>query len=187
MTPPEYIQTYTRRAVRLVDPNPDSIAIEDIAHALARTCRFGGHSRTFYSVAEHSIHVMRFVRSVHKLGTGAQKAALLHDAAEAYLGDVVKPLKVVLGDAYRELERGFERAIGERFGVDFESHRASTRDGDLRCLMSEAEQLLPGGPHKADGGHWPNLPGWSGCLTASWDPAIAEARFLAAADALGVG
>jgi len=90
--------------VNLHKPTEDMICIEDIASALSKICRFGGHSSAFYSVAQHSVIVMA-------LGSPYLcREALLHDAAEAYLGDVIKPLKNILGPVYEDLE--YERKKG---------------------------------------------------------------------------
>jgi len=92
-------------------PTPAMIRIEDIALALGNYCRFGGHVSRFYSVAQHSVLVSRMAPGYLK------KAALIHDFAEAYLGDVIKPLKVILGANYKELEHRFEVVIHQRFEV----------------------------------------------------------------------
>src|SRR4051812_30250690 len=80
-----WMQTFTGRQFWPVDPRADEIAIEDIARALAMTCRFGGHVRFHYSVAQHSFLVSLVCSPEHALW------GLLHDASEAYLGDVVWP------------------------------------------------------------------------------------------------
>lgn len=83
----EWIQTYTGRQFWPLDPRPEDVCIEDIAHALALKCRFTGHTKVFYSVAEHC------VRMSHIVPAELAMAALLHDAAEAYLPDVARPVK----------------------------------------------------------------------------------------------
>ena len=104
------IRTVTGRDVDLLDPQPQAIAIEDIAHGLAHTCRFSGQSARFYSVAEHAIRVSHMVPARDAL------VALLHDASEAYLSDLVSPLKA-LGDlaGYRAIESRLMQAIYRRF------------------------------------------------------------------------
>jgi len=82
-----WIQTISGRKFPLAEPDPNQIDIEDIAHALSMLCRFNGHCTQFYSVAEHSMHVS------HEISNDLALAGLLHDAAEAYLGDVPSPLK----------------------------------------------------------------------------------------------
>tara|TARA_Y100000114_G_C11761900_1_gene330251 strand:+ start:768 stop:1316 length:549 start_codon:yes stop_codon:yes gene_type:complete len=109
------INTWGGRKFNFLNPEPTDIFIEDIAHALSLQCRFNGHCTDFYSVAEHSVEVMRVVESL-----GAENniimTALLHDAAEAYIGDVVSPLKKVLKD-YQEIERRVESTIAKRFSL----------------------------------------------------------------------
>ena len=82
-----YVSTYTGKQFFPLDPQQDQVDIEDIAHGLAYQCRFNGQTRYFYSVAQHSLIVAGLVPKRLYL------AALLHDAAEAYMGDMVKPLK----------------------------------------------------------------------------------------------
>lgn len=89
-----WIRTATGRWVHLLDPKPDQINLHDIAHALSRVCRFGGHiaGEGIYSVAEHSLHVSAMLRRQYG-DPSLTLAGLLHDASEAYLGDMVRPLK----------------------------------------------------------------------------------------------
>lgn len=89
------IETYTGHRVDPFDLSPDDVCLEDVAASLAHTCRFGGHCTHFYSVAHHSLHVSR---EVSQANVRLQLFGLLHDAAEAYLGDIPRPFK-------RELER----------------------------------------------------------------------------------
>ena len=89
--------------------------IEDIAHALSLQCRFNGHCSDFYSVAEHSLRVSRLVEWLGNT-RDVVMTALLHDAAEAYIGDIVSPLKKELPD-FTSIERVVESAIAERFSL----------------------------------------------------------------------
>ncbi len=126
-----------------LDPRPEDVSIEDIAHALSFQCRFAGHCRVFYSVAEHSVRVARVVE-----GRNAPQrvvlAALLHDAAEAYLGDMIRPLKPYM-DSYRAAEDGVYSAIARRFGIPEEISWA-VRGADGVLLATEARDLM-GGAH----------------------------------------
>ena len=99
--------------IDLLNPQVSDINIDDIAHALSNICRFGGHCFPFYSVAQHSVLVAAMAPPELKL------AALLHDAPEAYLGDVIKPLKLLLGDRYTQFEELFTIVIGNKFGFDY--------------------------------------------------------------------
>ena len=102
-------------------PNPADIRIEDIAHALSNQCRFGGHAREFYSVAEHCVRVSQNCRPEDALW------GLLHDASEAYLSDVPAPLKELPQfEAYRAAERSLQGTIAVRFGLSTEQPRSVT-------------------------------------------------------------
>lgn len=103
--------TYSGQLVDLVNPRSEQVFLIDIAVALSRINRFGGHSTQPYSVAQHSVDVSTRVRSEVAM------LALMHDASEAYVGDMVTPLKKLLG-AYREIEAMWQVAIGQAFGLD---------------------------------------------------------------------
>src|SRR6478735_5347699 len=113
-----FLQTVSGRRVNPFDPDPSQLDIGDIARALGNLCRFGGHSRVFYSVAQHSVIVSELVE---QRGGDVEDvfAALMHDAAEAYLGDMPHPIKhrSPLGAAFREAEAGLEATIRERFKI----------------------------------------------------------------------
>jgi hypothetical protein len=97
---------------------PDDININDIAHALSRTCRYNGHVGGFLSVARHSLWVER---QLHGQGVQLRLHGLLHDAAEAYLGDLVRPLKhgPTFGESYLAAEAELERVIAVKWGLVF--------------------------------------------------------------------
>ena len=109
--------------------------LPDIAHALSILTRFTGHSKCPYSVAQHSVMVSRLTPSEHALW------GLMHDASEAYLGDVSTPLKNVL-PGYRELEEHVQRTIARVFGLAWPMP-SSVKDADLRALMAEKRDLIP--------------------------------------------
>lgn len=108
-----WIQTYSNQRFELENPRPEQIELRDIAHALSLICRFGGHTERMYSVAQHSVLVASLCPPELRM------EALFHDAAEAYLGDIVTPLKRLLGPAYTELTDRVERAIADRFGLQW--------------------------------------------------------------------
>jgi hypothetical protein len=115
---PEYITTYTHERIDPMNAKPSQIHVADIAHSLARTCRYNGHVSGFLSVARHSLWVsQRLVVTGHR---DLALAGLLHDAAEAYLGDVPRPLKYRPEMAgYRDAEARLERVIALRFWLTY--------------------------------------------------------------------
>jgi hypothetical protein len=120
----------------LLDPWHSEFTIEDIAQGLANICRYAGQCRSFYSVAEHSLHVCDTTDSF-------KLEALLHDAAEAFLGDITRPLKQLLPE-YKAIESNVEAAIFSRFGLD-RAAMADVKLADLRVLAAEQSQLMPDG------------------------------------------
>jgi hypothetical protein len=127
----------------LGEPRACPFTIEDVAHSLAHICRFGGHTHRFYSVAEHSVWCSRIVPPEHAL------EALLHDAAEAFIGDVTRPLKSML-PSYRALEASVEAAVFARLGIGPVLHE-SVREADRRMLVAEQRQAM------ACADTWPGL------------------------------
>lgn len=99
----------------LADPTPEMVTIDDICWALAHTLRYGGHAFVPINVAAHSINVMTL--AAPEENRQVRLLALLHDAHEAYLGDVIRPLKALLGEAWMTIERRVDAVIAERFGV----------------------------------------------------------------------
>lgn len=144
------------------------IHVEDIAHALSNYCRFGGHTKHFYCVAQHSCLVHDNMPDQRVL----RLQALLHDATEAYLGDVVKPLKMVLAD-YRRIERRLERIIMKRFGLP-SSLLPQVKAADLTALATEKRDLIGGGPvwtHTLGVTPWPET-------VVPWSSAVAKEQFM---------
>ena len=112
------MKTFTGQYINFQDISSNEFLIEDIAASLSKQCRYNGHTSDFYSVAEHSIYVAILVEHATRSKKEALHA-LLHDASEAYLGDISSPLKKFLPD-YMKLERDFEIAIGEQFNIGTE-------------------------------------------------------------------
>ena len=137
-----WMQLASGRAFWPLDPRPEEIFIDDIAHALGNLCRYGGHSPTFYSVAEHSILVSQLVPQEHAL------AALMHDATEAYLVDVPRPIKIHLSN-YKDIEEALWRVIAARFNLPAELPQC-VHDADVAMLYAEKDQLMPPTPHPLD-------------------------------------
>lgn len=131
-----YVSTFLGNRFYLTRPHIDDVAIEDIAHGLAYQCRFNGQTNAFYSVAQHSLMVMDLVPPDHRF------AALLHDAAEAYLGDMVKPLKNLFPE-FSVIEARVMAIIGEKFGLDLTHLALSIKQADLVALATEKRDLMP--------------------------------------------
>jgi hypothetical protein len=132
-----FVVTASGRCLDLLISRPEDVKPIDVAHALSNVCRFGGHVREFYSVAQHSVLVSRLVPPGYAL------AGLLHDAAEAYVGDLVRPLKALLQD-FAGIEARVAAAVAARFGVDpsaFDS--PEVRRADTVALLTERRDLLP--------------------------------------------
>lgn len=136
--PDGWILTASGVRFELFWPMPDMVLIEDIAHALANVCRFGGHTRKFYSVAQHSILVSYHVPPEDAL------TALLHDATEAYIGDMVRPLKREM-HAYKQVEDRLWSAIRGRFGLG--DITPAIKEADERALQTERRDLMVPSAH----------------------------------------
>lgn len=135
------IMTFSGSLVDPFDLWPSHVSVEDIAHALGMLCRFNGHTREFYSVAEHSINVSNIVEPQHALW------ALLHDASEAYLTDVPTPLKRSGAFAvYREVEADVMRSVCIRFGLPIEMPESVKVADEIMCA-TEARDLMPSGEY----------------------------------------
>jgi hypothetical protein len=112
------------RRLDLLDPSPLDIEIEDIAHGLARVARWNGQTSGahIFSVAQHCLLVEALARArVPRLDAARRLAVLLHDAPEYVIGDMISPFKVVIGDAYKAVERRLLAAIHLRFGLAAQS------------------------------------------------------------------
>lgn len=172
----------------LVNPNPAEISFAEIARALSRIARFTGHTNRFYSVAEHCVNCVA-VFGLHAAGDiyddpylrDIAQDVLMHDAAEAYLGDVSSPLKRVIGHAYKPLEDRMQAAIGARFNLGGTSPEWVKRC-DLEMLAAEKLALLP------EAGEWPCLEGMKSPEIEIWchPPEIAERDFIDTAVDLGL-
>lgn len=133
----DWMQTYTGRQFWPLDPRPSEVFIEDIAHSLSLQCRYAGHCKRFYSVAEHSVLLARWLRG--KYGAITALYGLLHDASEAYLVDVPRPVKPSL-TGYKEVEAKVQAAVFQRFGL-VPDLPDTVHDADNRIIGDELVNL----------------------------------------------
>jgi len=172
-----WIQTFTRKKFSYDAIASNDICIEDIAHALSMQCRFNGHVSQFYSVAQHSVHVSQALSSLgHSSAT--RLAGLLHDAHEAYLGDIPTPLKKMMFAQFDALQKQIDSLILQYVGLA--EHASSIQwdvihRTDTSMLVTEASQLLK----------QPLVDNWISEYGAPlswrivpWAPAVAENEFM---------
>jgi hypothetical protein len=162
-----WFQTYTNEVFDLLNPKLETIHVSDIAHGLALQCRYNGATPEPYSIAQHSILVLDLVtRKAFPQSKGIKdweghrvlfchlgnlhmvQWALMHDAAEAYLGDIVNPLKKALPD-YQKIEARLEEAIKERFEIETpQSVRDVVKEADTLALLIERNAFHGPNPPK---------------------------------------
>lgn len=141
--------TFSGLGLSLLDPRPDQVDIHDIARALSQINRFNGNTRFPYSVGLHCIMAAEAMMSIGHTAA-ARYAALMHDAAEAYVGDISTPVKDLLGDNFRDIERRVSAAIYRKFGVDEVFVYSDTmRDIDRTLANAERSVLI------REAEHWP--------------------------------
>ncbi|MBU0592465.1 MAG: metal-dependent phosphohydrolase [Gammaproteobacteria bacterium] len=168
-----YIQTFTGRRFYPADPRPWDVDIHDIAHSLSHLCRFNGHTRKFYSVAQHSVLVSVIVPESLALD------GLMHDAAEAYLSDITSPVKPLLEELAlieARIHESIAIAMAARYMVPMSRViPPAVKHADLVMLATERRDLLTD-----TGDEWPCLAGIEPRheqITA-WDPETAKRMFL---------
>lgn len=162
-----WMQTYSGRPFFPLEAVPSDIYIEDIAHALGMVCRYAGHCLRFYSVAEHCVLLSRTVDPEHA------RWALLHDAAEAYVGDMVRPLKHQMPE-YQAVEDRLIEVIALQFGLEGDMP-AQVKEHDTQIVVDEREQIMT--PSSLP---WSLLDGYRplGVTIEGWSPERAEAEYL---------
>ena len=146
-TPRAWQRMLSGRRLDLLDPSPMDIEIEDIAHGLARVARWNGQTvgAHAFSVAQHSIVVEEIVAHIQPdVEPRWRLAALLHDASEYVIGDMISPFKAALGYDYKLFEERLENAIHTRFGIPAKTPlaiRKLIKQADRACAFFEATQL----------------------------------------------
>lgn len=137
----DWIQTYTTKKFWPLSPRVEDVCIEDIAHSLSLQTRFNGHCRTFYSIAQHSVLAARELLKATKDRTIAMQG-LLHDASEAYICDLPRPIKSYITN-YKELEEQLMQCIAVKFNLNYPFHEL-VKKIDTVLLATEARDLMDG-------------------------------------------
>jgi len=180
------VETKCGQALNLLAPQAASITLEDIAHGLANTCRFGRMADPYYSVAQHSILVSRWAEE-ENCSLEIIQAALLHDAHEPFLGDIATPLKRSFR-SWRKLAEQLDKAIGKSLAVDHTLFETPVvKEFDYLALSVEAYQLMPVQISAWDGDLIPReeIPAGKK-ITRPLPPAAAKKAFLARARQLNL-
>jgi hypothetical protein len=164
------------------DPRPEEVFIDDIANGLALDCRYAGQGRVdrYYSVAEHSFHISRYLLWRYQSAPDAAKLALvglLHDASEAYCNDLPRAVKEAVGEGYDRVENAIQAAIWERFGLTdyYEAVYPVIKDADRRMIPMEKAVICahPEQEWAAD-----DLAPLDGVRISCWHPSNARHFFL---------
>lgn len=167
-----WMETVSGRQFWPLDPRSDEVDLFDIAGSLSKICRFNGHTRAFYSVAQHCVLVSRAVEPQSLAMYG-----LFHDAAEAYCQDLIRPIKHSEPFArYAYIERQIANCIAQRFGfaLGFSESR-EVKNADNRVLLAEKRDLMSSTEWTVD---WaPNVTPWPEPIVAL-DPDHAQQAFL---------
>ena len=141
-----WMQVRGGRAFWPLDPRPEEIDLDTVASALAKICRFGGHTTEFYTVAEHCVRMSYWIEQRYGNKQLALRA-LIHDAAEAYVGDMVRPLKHNMG-TYRAVENKILGMVHYKVGLTFNGHLVpEVKEADNRILLDERERFLEDSPY----------------------------------------
>lgn len=165
----DWMPTFSGGIFWLLDPHADEVAIEDVAHALSLICRYNGHITGFYSVAQHCVLVSEHCRPAYAL------YGLLHDAAEAYTGDIITPLKRLLPN-YKDIEEKILAAVCKRFSIrQTKKMKTEVKYWDNVLLATEVRDLIP---YKYLNWKIETEPLESSVFPL-WTPEVAEQRFLA--------
>lgn len=130
----EWIQTFTGKQFWPLKPKPEDVDIRDISHALAMQCRYNGHCQKYYSVAEHSVRISDVLPQDLKLW------GLLHDSAEAYIGDMIRPIKQK-ADWFNEVEEHLLEVIAQHFNLPWPIPK-EIWEADDRMLVTEVRDIL---------------------------------------------
>lgn len=153
-----YTFTHTKTKFEYLNPRPETVLIEDIAHALSQICRFTGHTSRFFSVAQHSVLVSNFVSKENALW------GLLHDAPEAYVNDVSSPLKKLINGNYEVIHDHIMSIICQKFGLA-KKEPAEVKIIDRMVTVNELWTFIDN-TYQEEGIRplWNNLKAWSSVM-----------------------
>jgi len=164
----DWMHTYTGRKFYPLDPREDEINIIDIAHALSMNCRYNGHTKKFYSVAEHCVLMTDYLPQELKL------AGLLHDSAEAYMSDLIHPIKKNMPKFY-EIENRLLNRIYQRYNIEIiEDEWDFVKQIDFDIAGDEKEQAM-NNPNNIE---WEIIGVGLGAKLKFWSPELAKVHFL---------
>ena len=162
----DWIETHSARYFQYLHPNPENLLIEDIAHGLSHICRFSGQCLEFYSVAQHSCIVHDNAPDHLKL------EGLLHDASEAYISDIPRPVKTIIPQI-KELEHRIQMQVSQRFKFSF-PYSNQIQLLDTQLMLAEAQQLFT-----QQVAWWVDgLDPLDVIVTPCWTPKLAKSEFL---------
>jgi len=167
-----FIETYTGRKFDPLNPKPGAISVLDIAHALSNQCRYSGHTRRHYSVAQHSCLLADYTQHVLKRPALECLQILMHDAPEAYLVDVPRPVKQFMPE-FRQWDKNVNDAIRIWLGVTDLPIPEYQDEIDSRIISDERAQLM-----SDSGNDWGHDREPLGVEIAAWTPEYAEKQFL---------
>lgn len=169
-----WLHTSTGRHFYPQDPRPEEVAAEDIANGLALTCRYGGQGRIdrFYSVAEHCVHMAHYAER-QGYPAAVSLCMLLHDAAEAYTGDLIMSMKKALPE-FKRIEEPLERVILEKYGMvdTFDKYAKLVKHVDCNICRMELEELFGDDAVVGDRVHL------KGVSLGFWRPELAKTTYL---------
>lgn len=173
-----YIGTYSGTKFYPLNPRPNDIHLLDIAHSLGKQCRYTGHTSEFYSVAEHSVLLARYALGTHN-DLSLARCALMHDASEAYVSDVPRPLKPLFPN-FKPVEEGIQKAVFDKYVLEWPMPDLM-HEIDRRILFDEAPVLMT-----LPISEWTFQLEPLGVELELWSPKDAPLNFLSCAEELGI-
>ena len=145
-----FLQTYTGRVISVQNPDPKELSSSDIIHSLSLSCRFNGHCSRLYTVGDHTLNGDFIIQKMYGAFTPLRKSWFIHDFTEAYVGDVIRPVKRHLPE-FKDIEKVFHNALVKAFELE-EFDEEGVHHIDNYTVMWEKEYLLPKDVY------WPGMP-----------------------------